>query len=50
MYHASQKAYEYQNSIEQISNGSWARIEYILYSIDPFWLNDAIGCRTCQNT
>jgi hypothetical protein len=21
-----------------------------LYSIDPVWLNDAIGCRTCQNT
>jgi hypothetical protein len=23
---------------------------YILYSIDPFWLNDVTGCRTCEST
>jgi hypothetical protein len=23
---------------------------YILYPIDPFWLNDAIGYRMCQST
>jgi hypothetical protein len=23
---------------------------YIIYPIDPFWLNDATGCRTYQST